>query len=408
MNPYKDNHTKITNIRVINKVVSGTSYLSFLFSILLLTGCATTPREYAAPAADLYARAEVVGFHNIRFWGDETAPYLDEAILRLKDALHRIPALRERIDILALSGGAEDGAYGAGFLKGWTERGDRPEFLMVTGISTGALIAPFAFLGPKYDDSIKRLFTETSKKDIFIFTPFTALFGGKALADTAPLRRIIREEVDDELVAAIARESRRGRILQIGTTNLDAQRPVVWDIGRLAESGHPEATRLIGDIMLASASIPGVFPPVMINVTVDNKLHQEVHVDGGVTNQIFVYPRKLNVHEIENELEVSPKKSFWLIRNTKVTPEYKAIELGLSDITSRSISTLIKYQGRGDLLNISSLAKRDGFEVHITNVPAEFDVPLNDMFDPVYMKALYKTGYEAANSNSAWRANISQ
>jgi hypothetical protein len=324
---------------------------------------------------------------------------------RLGQALTVNPALGERIDILALSGGAEDGAYGAGYLVGWTERGDRPEFFMVTGISTGALIAPFAFLGSGYDDSIRRFFTETSRQDIFTLTPFSALFAGSAIASTEPLRRIIRDEVDDEFVAAIARESRRGRILQIGTTNLDAQRPVIWDIGRIAESGHSHATELIGNIMLASASVPGVFPPVIMDVMIDGKRFQEVHVDGGVTNQIFVYPRTLDVHAFEQRLGVRPKKSFWLIRNTKVDPDYQAVELSLSDITTRSISTLTKYQGRGDLLHIFSLAERDGFDVHLTTVPADFDMPLNELFDPAYMRALYKTGYDAALSETPWQTS---
>ncbi len=382
------------------------AYLLIVVLTLLVSACATAPREHAAPDAAQYTRAIVDGYRDIRYWGDLPAPYLDRSIERLKEGLAGNPSLRERIDILALSGGAEDGAYGAGFLKGWTERGDRPEFMMVTGVSTGALIAPFAFLGPKYDDALKRMYTETSKKDIFFLTPFTALFGGRALADTAPLRRMLKEEIDEALVEAIARESRRGRILQIGTTNLDAQRPMVWEIGLIAESGHPDAAKLIRRIMLASASVPGVFPPITMNVTIDGKRRQEVHVDGGVTNQIFVYPRLLNIREIERRVGASPKKTLWLIRNTKVNPEYKAVKLNLGDIANRSISTLIKYQGRGDLLNIFSLAKRDGFELHLTNVPADFDVPLNDMFDPVYMRALYKRGHETALSDSAWHTNL--
>ena len=373
---------------------------------VLISGCATVQRQYPAPPADVYESAQVSEFRNIRFWGDKPAPYLEEAVQRLQNSIRNNPALRERVDILALSGGAEDGAYGAGFLKGWTERGDRPEFFMVTGVSTGALIAPFAFIGPEYDDVIKKLFTKSSKKDIFFLTPFRALFGGAALGDTAPLRKIIEKEVDDEMVKAIARESRKGRILQIATTNIDAQRPVVWEIGIIAESGHPNAKRLIQRIMLASASIPGVFPPVAIDIMINGERYQEIHVDGGVTSQIFVYPRGLMVREIEKQLNVYPKKTFWLIRNTKIAPDYSPVELGLSDITSRSISTLIKYQGRGNLLNISSLAERDGFDVHITNVPADFNEPLNDFFDPVYMKTLYDNGYAKALSDCPWHIGL--
>lgn len=142
-------------------------FLLLMQCILLLSACAQPLRQHAAPVADDYARAHINGMHDERFWGDQPAPYLDNAVARLTKSLQNNPQLYERMDILALSGGAEDGAYGAGFLKGWSERGDRPEFQMVTGISTGALIAPFAFLGPAYDDAIERLFTDTSRRGIF-------------------------------------------------------------------------------------------------------------------------------------------------------------------------------------------------------------------------------------------------
>ncbi|MDD2225777.1 MAG: patatin-like phospholipase family protein [Dysgonamonadaceae bacterium] len=377
--------------------------LLYRFSVLILlilsvSGCTPKSRQFAAPDKKHYTKAVISGHTNIRYWGDQRAPYADTTIHRLKK--NRL--LHKRVDILALSGGAEDGAYGAGFLKGWSERGERPEFTMVTGISTGALIAPFAFLGAEYDDVLQRLFTESSRKNIFVLTPFTALFGGSAVTDTAPLRRILKEEIDDAFVAALAREGRKGRILQIGTTNLDAQRPVIWEITEIAKSGHPDAKRLIQQIMLASASIPGVFPPVLIDVMIDGKKHQELHVDGGVTQQIFVYPYDFDVRWYERTLGIRPKKNFWLIRNTKITPEYHAVDLWLSDIAGRSVSTLIKYQGRDNLKSIIAVAKRDGFKVHITHVPASFDTPLEDMFDKKYMKALYKVGYEKGRSESAW------
>lgn len=386
--------------RSFTLLVSRFSLLVLL--ILSVSGCAPKSRHFSAPDGKHYTKAVIKGYTNIRYWGDQRAAYADTTIDRLKQNKQ----LHKRVDILALSGGAEDGAYGAGFLKGWSERGERPEFTMVTGISTGALIAPFAFLGPEYDDVLQRLFTESSRKNIFVLTPFTALFGGSSVTDTAPLRHILKEEIDDAFVAALAREGRKGRILQIGTTNLDAQRPVTWEITEIAQSGHPDAKRLIQQIMLASASIPGVFPPVLIDVMVDGKKHQELHVDGGVTQQIFVYPYDLNVRRYEKILGIRPKKSFWLIRNTKIDPEYHAVDLWLSDIAGRSVSTLIKYQGRDNLQNIVAVAKRDGFKVHITHVPASFDTPLENMFDKQYMRALYKVGYDKGRSKSAWHTDF--
>lgn len=372
------------------------------FSILLIAACSTVPRQYPAANAENYIRAEIAGMENIRFWGDKPAPYMDESIIRLQRAIESNPTLQKRVDVLALSGGAEDGAYGAGFLNGWTRRGDRPEFMMVTGISTGALIAPFAFLGSEYDLELKQLFTATSKGDIFFLRPFKALFGGMALGDTTPLKRRISKVIDKDFVEALARESSKGRLLQIGTTNLDAQRPVIWEIGKIAESDHPKKVELIQKIMLASASIPGVFPPVLIDVWIDGKHHQEVHVDGGVTNQIFFYPRGVDMKVIEWAVGSFPAKFAWVIRNTKLDPEYQATGLAVSDIAGRSISTLTKYQGSDNVINIATIAQRDGFKFHLTSVPSDFDVPLEEMFDTKYMRALYQRGYKEAQSKCPW------
>jgi hypothetical protein len=378
-------------------------WIGIVLLLLLLTGCSTKMRTYEAPSIEEYEKANVAGYENIRNWGDKTShdTYTRSNIKRLGTNL----SFRNRVDLLALSGGAEDGAYGAGFLKGWSERGDRPAFTVVTGISTGALIAPFAFLGSEYDGVLQRLYTESSQKNIVLLSPMEALFGA-SLGDTAPLRKILSEEIDDTFVAKLAREAKKGRILQIGTTNLDAQRPVVWNITEIALSGRPDAPKLIQDIMLASASIPGAFPPVLIDVMIDGKRYQELHVDGGVTRQIFVYARDLDIRKLQHLLHMNPKKNMWLIRNSKVDPEYKQVSLSVGDIAERSFYTLTKYQGRGDLVNITLRAKRDGFNLHITNVPKSFDVPLEEVFDKKYMKALYKVGYEKGLSKHAWDTTL--
>lgn len=375
---------------------------------LALSACAAIPRPYSAPPPEHHARAEIRGFERIRFWGDEAPPFIEQTLVEhyARDIAH--PNGERRYDILALSGGADDGAYGAGFLAGWTARGDRPSFRLVTGVSTGALIAPFAFLGPEYDDSIRRFYTETSAADIFVLKPIAALLGASALADTAPLRRILADEVDAELVAKIAAAHRAGRWLLIGTTNLDAQRQVIWNIGRIADSGHPGAAALIREILLASASIPGAFPPVRIDVEIDGRRHQELHVDGGVTHEIFAYPPAIDVGAITADAPVRLKRTMWLIRNTKIAPEYHAVEPGVGPIAARAISTLIKYQGRGDLIALERLAHRDGFDFRLTYVPESFSVQAEELFDPTYMRALYQTGYAAGLSGSAWKTSLDQ
>lgn len=375
--------------------------------LLLLAACAAPPRAFDPPSADAYEDAVLPGFRAIRFWADEAPPFLDSYLESRRGILKANPSLSMRQDILALSGGAEDGAYGAGFLKGWSERGDRPEFTWVTGISTGALIAPFAFLGSDYDDDLQRFFTGISVEDIVNLRPLGVLFGGSAVGDTAPLRETVEATVDDEMVAAIARESRRGRYLMIGTTHLDAQRHMIWNIGAIAESGKSDAKPLIHDILLASASIPGAFPPVLFDVTVDGARHQELHVDGGITHQVFAYPPAIHLREIDERLGVSPRRTLWVVRNTKIEADYQPVDLGAANIVTRAINTLTKYQGRGDLLALESLAARDGMALRVTYVPASFDMPYEALFDPDYMGALYRVGYAAALGPEPWQESVS-
>ncbi|MCA3556495.1 MAG: patatin-like phospholipase family protein, partial [Aestuariivirga sp.] len=188
-------------------------------------------------------------------------------------------------NFLALSGGGSNGAFGAGLLTGWTEAGTRPEFTIVTGISTGSLTAPFAYLGPPYDKLLTEAYTQISGRDVFRRKPVLSALRSSAAADNTPLRQLVARYVTDRMVADIAVQNGRGRKLLIGTTNLDAGRPVVWDIGAIAASGEPDRKQLIQDILVASSSIPGLFPPVKIKVVADGKTFDEMHVDGGTTNQ---------------------------------------------------------------------------------------------------------------------------
>lgn len=381
--------------------------LLLVSSLLLgLGSCATMPRAIPAADAAIYHKAQVDGFHNIRSWGDELPPFMDEVIAQNREILRVNPARGKRNDLLALSGGGADGAYGAGFLKGWTERGDRPEFALVTGVSTGALMAPFAFLGSEYDPVLRRFYTETHTSGILNSNIISLLFGGTAAGDSTPLRRRIEKEINAKVIQALARESRRGRTLLIGTTDLDAQRQVIWNIGKIAESGHPGAAKLIHKILLASASIPGVFPPVNFDVVIDGKRYQELHVDGGVTHGVFAYPSSIRVKEIERRLGISPRNTMWLIRNNKILAAYDPVKENAASIAGRSLDTLLKYQGRGDLLDIERLARRDGFHFRLTSVPEEFNEPSSELFDPVYMKALYEVGYRKGRSGAGWRYGL--
>ncbi len=197
---------------------------------------------------------------------------------------------------LAISGGGENGAYGAGLLTGWTALGTRPEFKGVTGVSTGALIAPFAFLGPAYDAQLERFYTTIDRGDVMRSRGLITALLRDSLYDSTPLLNLIRGALTPEMVAAIGREySEKGRLLLVGTTNLDVPVGVLWNIGDIAASGRQDATELIAKILLASASIPGAFPPVMIDIESGGHHFQEMHVDGGTVAQVMLYPPSLRL-----------------------------------------------------------------------------------------------------------------
>ena len=275
-------------------------------------------------------------------------------------------------NFLAISGGADDGAFGAGFLAGWSDAGTRPAFDVVTGVSSGALIAPFAFLGPEHDHQLREIFTKYGRKDIFTYN-VPSLLEGSALVDDAPLARLIDKYVDDAFLQEVARERIKGRILLIGTTSLDTQRPVLWDMGRIAMSNNRDAGALFRKILLASATLPGFFPPVRIQVRVGGQNYDELHVDGGVTRQVFIAPSIFSLASRDQKsARLAAKPRLYVIRNGKIDPEYQSVNDNILSITQRSISTLIKNQGIGDLYRIYSVTTRDGVDFNLASIPADF------------------------------------
>src|SRR6476469_5724870 len=310
---------------------------------------------------------------------------------------------RPVVSFLAISGGGADGAFGAGVLAGWTARGNRPEFDLVTGVSTGALTAPFAFLGPRYDDALKKVFTESTTSDIAIARPVRGLLGGESLASNAPLAKVVAFYVNDAFLKEVAAEYMKGRRLLIGTTNLDAQRPVVWDMGKIAASGHPEAVELFRKILLASAAIPAVFPPGFVEVAANGTVYEEMHVDGGATREVFLLPTQILAKNVDATLNVKPIRRSYIIRNGRVGPEWKAVKPRTLSIAGRSISTLIKNQGIGDLYELYAFTKRNGVDYNLIYIPSNFADTSTQAFDPVYMTKLYDLGYRMASNVNSWK-----
>jgi len=375
-------------------------------TILLTAGCATIAPRNVLPQANA-GQIELAGFHNIRFWGDASAQDIQAIMMadapkaetRMALGAERHPLVS---NLLAISGGAEDGAFGAGLLVGWSDAGTRPAFDLVTGVSSGALIAPFAFLGREHDSQLREIFTKYGRKDIFTYN-VPGLLEGSALADDAPLARLIEKYVDDAFLREVARERIKGRILLIGTTNLDTQRPVLWDMGRIAMSNNRDAMALFRKILLASATLPGVFTPVRIQVRVGGQNYDELHVDGGVTRQVFIAPSIFSfVSRDQKSGRPTAKPRLFVIRNGKINPEWQSVNENVVSITQRSISTLIKNQGIGDLYRIYSVTKRDGIDFNLASIPADFSDTSDEPFDQKYMIALFERGYNLASHNYLW------
>jgi predicted patatin/cPLA2 family phospholipase len=374
----------------------------------MLAACSTPPRLAAVPRGEV-ARATVLGLPNERFYPNlDLEAYETELMDRLAKGqrLHGTtsPANARPINLLAVSGGGEDGAYGAGLLCGWTEHGGRPEFDLVTGVSTGALTAPFAFLGPKYDHALRDVYTNVTADDILRRRPILAAVFNDALADNEPLYKTISRYLNDEMLADIATAYGRGRLLLIGSTNLDAQVPVIWNVGAIAASGHPKALDIIRRVLLASAAIPGAFPPVMIDATLDGKPFQEMHVDGGAVAQAFLYPAALTLgrrDRIKRRQRVADITAY-VIRNARLDPQWASVDRRTMGIVSRAVSSMIASSGYNDIVRIYFTTAQDDVGYRLSYIPPSFNVELKSPFDQGYMRELFDLGFRLGKAGYNW------
>lgn len=372
-----------------------------------LAGCSPLPRLNAVPSQDA-SNVTVLGLSDVRYWGDEDSPLL---IQEGKAAYEReLSAFRSAGNVgplppanyLAISGGGEDGAFGAGLLVGWTASGTRPTFKLVTGISTGALTAPFAFLGPRYDAQLRAVYTTISRKDILEPRFYIAVLTEDALASNKPLRRTLARYVTQEMLDEIATEYEQGRLLLIGTTDLDQGRPVIWNVGKLAASRRPGVLKLVQDILIASAAIPGAFPPVMIDIQINGRNYQEMHVDGGASAQVFIYPPSIQLNAAASDMGIVRERRLYVIRNARLDPQWAEIKRSTFSIVGRAISSLIQTQGIGDLYRIYVAAQRDQIDFNLASIPPTFTMNLQQPFDTKYMNTLFELGYELGKNGYSW------
>lgn len=365
-----------------------------LLAALVLSGCTHTPnRAFDALEAD---NASIAGYGEIRAF--RYSPR-NEALARHRDWM--VKTQSDYKNILMISGGGASGAFGVGALAGWTATNTRPSFDVVTGVSTGALIAPYAFLGPAYDETLVHLFTSgVAQQLVAVNGPFGVF--GSSLLESGPLKRHVERSITPNVLNQIAVEHRNGRRLLVLTTNLDTQRGVIWNMGAIAASGNPDALELFRDVIVASASVPGVFPPVMIRATSNGRQFQELHSDGGSTSQILTSPLV-----VENALfseETVPKKiNLYVIVNNALIPEFNVTPNRTVSSLGRAYSTFLKSQAQSELTALYNHARRTGANFNVASIDVQIPYSMLNPLDKNYMQAVYRLGYEQATSGRLWK-----
>ena len=366
-----------------------TLVLGVLGPALLLGGCASFDRQ-PFEAAQIEA-AHAPDSPKIRHWANSP------------DLLTQIsiapPPPGEPLRVLALSGGGDDGAYGAGFLNGWSQTGKRPEFAVVTGVSTGALIAPFALLGPDYDDELKRAYTEITPDDIYKDRFALAIPFSTSVATTEPLEALIARFATDAVIDAIGEEHRKGRRLFVGTVSLDRPGNAIWDMGAIAAGDAPGRYALFRRILLASSSVPVQFPPVLIEMEAQGERISELHVDGGTIATLMAAPPVANDQILRDSQ--SPTELYLLV-NGKMAGEFELIEAGLSSIAKRTLEVMLFSSLQDCVASAYVWARSTGAGYHLTFIEQDFDADEHDLFEQDYMRTLFDYGVERGRAQ-AWQ-----
>jgi hypothetical protein len=372
-----------------------------LLLLVLIAGCSNLPRTQFTESEQ--AIAQIPGIPGARFWGDARPE-------ELKLSMHLEPMRSYArkaggLNMLALSGGASDGAFGAGILTGMTQAGTRPQFTFVSGVSAGALIAPLAFLGTDYDKLLGDAFTDGRAEPVGEGGLLSILFSQETRR--AALYTLVESIVDDDMLRRIAAEHARGRRLVVVTTNADAQRPVVWDLGVIASSRHPQALKLFRDVLTASSSIPGAFAPTLIDVQAGDRRFAELHIDGGATTQVFTIPE--SVLAAGGIREAPPRDMptrLYIVINNRLQPEFAVVEGTTLPVLGRSLSTLIKTHSRLTLVATQEFARNHGMGFNLTYIGDDFPKDLKPSFETAYMRAVYQYGQRKALSGQLWTGSV--
>jgi hypothetical protein len=363
-------------------------------SLLTLGGCASvilrTPS--ATHAGESGGSAET-----IRTLGADQQ-FLELPIARVAQRAHELRQ-EEPFRILALSGGGADGAFGAGALVGLARSGTLPQFSVVTGVSAGALIAPYAFLGADWDRQLTDAYTSGRAEHLLQARRFGVLFGSSAYRGS-PLEHLVEHYLTDALLEAVAREAASGRLLLVATTNVDTGESVVWDLGSIAMNGGDRAKALFRDVLVASASVPGLFPPVIIRVQEHGALVAEAHVDGTAAAP-FVVPAGL-AHQPPGYNPLSRPSAVYVIVDGRLSEEPLAVQLRFRSILSRSISVGLTHMMRTALELTASSAGFEGAHFEYSAIPVAYPnlAPLD--FRASTMRSLFQYGLDCAQTGHLW------
>lgn len=380
-------------------------FLTLIFA-LLLAGChpPKRPIPFTPPHAAALAPVDDPC--------DPLATPMDAAMARMPDTgpFDACPSkacpMRRPKNVIAFSGGGAYGAYSAGFMAGWSQTGTRPEFDVVTGISTGALVAPLVFLGPEYDSRLGRLYTGIQAADIFRIHTWVAIPFRDSVATSAPLRELIESQISPALLEMIAAEHRKGRRLYVGTTNLDTKRLVIWDLGAIACRGCPDGCRLFRDVLLASCSVPGMLPPVRFDLEVDGKQVTEMHADGGATAQLFMPSHVFALAAAPGpDKEKAEPATMYAVVAGKLYADATPVKAKILPVLGSSATALIYSYCRADASNLYGQARAAGMKYHLTALPATFKTLDTSVdFDPRRMQQLFDEGMCQGNAGPAWRS----
>ncbi|MGR5144425.1 patatin-like phospholipase family protein [Photobacterium sp. DNB23_23_1] len=366
-----------------------------LLLVVLLSACSSTERS----ADPLTYTMMPHSFEEIRMWDEFNPEGLNAMIQTNTDSWIEEHQNKPSLNYLALSGGGFNGAFSAGILTAWTEQGDRPHFDVVTGISTGAIVSVFAFLGSDYDDVLTELYTETDFNDLFRYRNLFSLVRHQSILDTSPFEQKVRQIVTDDLVREIAKQTESGRQLMIGTANIDNQRLALWNIGRIANYGTPQATALIQELIIASSSVPGAFPARKIEFEQGGQHFDELHVDGGVVRQVFFTPSWVDLSDIKVE------QNLYVIRNGSLKSDFQPVSYRLSHISERAINTLMLNQGIGDVEHIYHNAHQQGMNFNLAYIDEDFEAPEEaSPYSGEFMTALFGYSYQKMQGGNAWQA----